>query len=395
MGWWQVNADTLARSRFVVSPLAETFACLKLLHAGVAAHPGERAWLDAHLPAHRRRLAGDPVTALLVRAGLGRGWIADFLTPAPREGEGFEEGVARVRATRPDQARADLAVSLGGPLPADLDRDDLPARAAALLEDVWTEAVRPDWDRRRRVLEADVVARTARVSRGGWAAVLDALRPGTRWLGDGRLQINANPYPPRELSGAELVLVPVTAQRRGWVSWEEPERYAVVYPCTGVLADDGVRRVPAALGALLGPARAGVLTLLGSPMSTSQLVGVTGQGLGSVGRHLRVLLEAGLVERRRAGRSVLYSRTAAGEVLIEASGPGAAEVREEGGARGDGGPWEGGARGDGGAREGDAREGDAREGDAREGDAREGDAREGDAREAGAREAGARGDGGP
>lgn len=380
MGWWQVNADTLARSRFVVSPLAETFACLKLLHAGVAAHPGERAWLDAHLPAHRRRLAGDPVTALLVRAGLGRGWIADFLTPTPREDEGFEEGVARVRATRPDQARADLAVSLGGPLPADLDRDDLPARAAALLEDVWTEAVRPDWDRRRRVLEADVVARTARVSRGGWAAVLDALRPGTRWLGDGRLQINANPYPPRDLSGAELVLVPVTAQRRGWVSWEEPERYAVVYPCSGVLADDGVRRVPAALGALLGPARAGVLTLLGSPMSTSQLVGVTGQGLGSVGRHLRVLLEAGLVERRRAGRSVLYSRTAAGEVLIEASGPGAAGVREEGGARGDGGPWEGGARGDGGAREGDAREGDAREGDARE---------------AGAREAGARGDGGP
>jgi DNA-binding transcriptional ArsR family regulator len=76
--------------------------------------------------------------------------------------------------------------------------------------------------------------------------------------------------------------------------------------------------VPAALGALLGSARAAVLTLLGTPMSTSQLVGVTGQALGSVGRHLRVLLDAGLVERRRAGRSVLYSRTPAGEVLVEA-----------------------------------------------------------------------------
>jgi DNA-binding transcriptional ArsR family regulator len=53
-------------------------------------------------------------------------------------------------------------------------------------------------------------------------------------------------------------------------------------------------------------------------MSTSQLVAVTGQGLGSVGRHLRVLLDARLVERRRAGRSVLYSRTAAGEVLVTA-----------------------------------------------------------------------------
>ncbi|WP_328561032.1 winged helix-turn-helix domain-containing protein [Streptomyces coelicoflavus] len=318
MGWWEVNADTLARSRFVVSPLDEALACLKLLHAGVAGHPGERAWLDAHRPAHLRRMAADPVAALLVDAGLGRGWIADFLTPTPAAGLTFEEGVARIRATGPDEARADLAVSLGGPLPAALDRDDLPERAAVLLEEVWAEAVRPDWERRRRVLEADVVARTAQVSRGGWATVLDALRPGTRWLGDNRLQINLNPYPPRELSGAELILVPITPQRHGWVAWEEPERYAVVYPCAGALADGGARRVPAALGALLGPARAAVLTLLGTPMSTSQLVGVTGQGLGSVGRHLRVLLDAGLVERRRAGRSVLYSRTPAGEVVVEA-----------------------------------------------------------------------------
>ncbi|MEV7223978.1 winged helix-turn-helix domain-containing protein [Streptomyces sp. NPDC093681] len=318
MGWWEVNADTLARSRFVVSPLDEVLACLKLLHAGVAGHPGERAWLDTHRPAHLRRMAADPVAALLVDAGLGRGWNADFLTPTPVEGLGFEEGVARIRATRPDEARADLTVCLGGPLPAVLDRDDLPERAAALLTEVWTEAVRPDWARRRRVLEADVVARTARVSRGGWAAVLDDLRPGTRWLGDSRLQINLNPYPPRELSGAELILAPITPQRHGWVAWEEPERYAVIYPCAGALADDVARHVPAALGALLGPARAAVLTLLGTPMSTSQLVGVTGQALGSVGRHLRVLLDAGLVERRRAGRSVLYSRTPAGEVLVEA-----------------------------------------------------------------------------
>ncbi|MFF6876966.1 MULTISPECIES: ArsR family transcriptional regulator [unclassified Streptomyces] len=331
MGWWQINADTLAGSRFVISPLAETFACLQLLHRGTPAHPGERAWLRDHLPGYRARLAADPVTALLVRAGLGRSWIADFLTPAPRDGEAFEEEVARVRAARPDEARAHLRISLAGlpsssrlrsargdPLPTALDRDDLPEHAAGLLTYVWTETVRPDWDRRRRVLEADVVARTAQVSRGGWAAVLDALRPGrTRWLGDNRLQVNLHEYPPREISGAELLFVPVTP-RTGWVSWEEPDRYAVIYACSGVLADTGGRSVPASLGALLGAARAGVLVLLHSPLSTSQLVAVTGQGLGSVGRHLRVLLDAGLVERRRAGRSVLYSRTAAGQVLVEA-----------------------------------------------------------------------------
>ncbi|MER6783711.1 winged helix-turn-helix domain-containing protein [Streptomyces sp. NPDC000658] len=333
MGWWQVNADTLARSRFVLSPLAETFASLKLLHAGAGTHPGEQDWLRAHLPGYRAALAADPVTALLVRSGLGsqgsarasasgRGtWIADFLTPTPRDGESFEEGVARVRATDPAAARAHLRTSLAGPLPAALDRDDLPERAAALLEHVWETDVRPYWERRRRVLEADVVARTALVSRGGWAAALDSLRPGTRWLGESRFQVNLHEYPPREVSGAELLFVPVTPGT-GWVAWEGRERYAVVYPCSGVLVEDRrdrARAVPAALGALLGPARATVLVLLAAPLSTTQLVALTGQGLGSVGRHLRVLLDAGLVERRRAGRSVLYSRTPAGRTLTEAS----------------------------------------------------------------------------
>ncbi|AVH58165.1 MULTISPECIES: ArsR/SmtB family transcription factor [Streptomyces] len=320
MGWWQVNADTLAGSRFVISPLAETFASLKALHAGAATHPGERAWLRAHLPAYRKRLAADPVTALLIRSGLGRDWIADFLTPTPYGDETFEDEVARVREASPEDARAHLALSLrGGPLPHELaDRDDLPARAAGLLTSVWEESVRPYWDRRRRILEADVVARTAQLSQGGWAAALDALRPGTRWLGGNRLQVNPHEYPPREISGAELLFVPVTP-KAGWVSWEDGVRYAVVYPCSGVLADAGARAVvPESLGALLGTARAGVLVLLDSPLSTSQLVAVTGQGLGSVGRHLKVLLDARLVERRRAGRSVLYSRTAAGEVLVTA-----------------------------------------------------------------------------
>lgn len=320
MGWWQINADTLAGSRFIVSPLAETFANLKLLHSGTGSHPGERAWLADHLPAYCGELARDPLTALLVRSGLGKEWIADFLTPTPREGAAFADEVARVRTADPAAARAHLTVALRGPLPAALHRDDLPARAADLLTYVWEETVRPYWERRRRVLEADVLARTAQLGQGGWAAVLDALRPGMRWLGENRLQVNLHEYPPREISGARLVFVPVTPQRAGWVSWEERERYAVVYPCSGVLADGSdPRAVPAALGPLLGDARARVLALLDSPMSTTQLCAVTGQGLGSVGRHLRVLLDAGLVRRGRAGRSVLYTRTAAGEVLVRAA----------------------------------------------------------------------------
>lgn len=318
MGWWRISTDTLAESRFVVSALAETTACLIALAKGTATHPGERAWLDTHRPAYRARLAGDPLTALLVRSALQPRYLADFVTPTPT-GEtnlAFHDELAHIRAWPDDRVQADLEVALDGPVPERLHRPGLAGRLADLMEWIWTTAVRPDWDRRRRIIEADVVARTAQLGRGGWATTLDAMRPGMRWLGEGRLQVNPHDYPPRDLSGKRLLFVPVTPGV-GWVCWAA-DRNAVIYPCSGVLAEQDQVPVPYALGTLLGPTRARVLVLLNTPKSTTQLVALTGQGLGSVGRHLKVLLDAGLVRRRRAGRSVLYDRTAAGEVLVGA-----------------------------------------------------------------------------
>jgi DNA-binding transcriptional ArsR family regulator len=206
-------------------------------------------------------------------------------------------------------------VSLRGPVPAALRRDDLPDRAADLIEWVWTTAVVADWPRRRRIIEADVISRAGTLSQGGWAAALAGLSPGMRWLGESRLQINTHDYPPRTVSGAKLMFVPVTP-RTGWISWDAHDRFAVTYRVSALLADSGAAPTPAALGRLLGPGRATVLVLLDAPKSTTQLVALTGQGLGSVGRHLKVLFDAGLVRRRRVGRSVLYYRTSAGTALV-------------------------------------------------------------------------------
>jgi DNA-binding transcriptional ArsR family regulator len=85
-----------------------------------------------------------------------------------------------------------------------------------------------------------------------------------------------------------------------------------------VLAETGQAPAPAPLAALVGPGRARVLILLDTPKSTTQLVALTGLGLGSVDRHLKVLLDARLAQRRRAGRSVLYSRTQPGDILVDA-----------------------------------------------------------------------------
>ncbi|GHJ42484.1 transcriptional regulator [Streptomyces sp. TS71-3] len=323
---WHVNADTLAGSRFLVSALAETTACLLSLHTRQAGHPGERAWLDTHQGAYRAHLAADPVTAALTRAAVRGHWIADFITPTPTgvHEPSFDAEISQVRAMSADAARQDLRVALRGPLPAVLDRADLPERAADLLTWVWRNTVLPDWERRRRIIEADIVGRSGQLGQGGWAAVLDSMRPGMRWLGGSRLQVNPRDYPPLEVSGTRLFFVPVT-HGQAWVCWATdppPDRYAVVHPCSGVLADVDRTAVPKALQRLIGPGRAGVLVLLDAPKSTTHLVALTGQGLGSVGRHLRILLDAGLVGRRRSGRSVLYHRTAAGEALVKAPGTG-------------------------------------------------------------------------
>ena len=92
----------------------------------------------------------------------------------------------------------------------------------------------------------------------------------------------------------------------------------MVYPCAGLLAE-GRPTAPGALRRLIGPARATLLSLLDNPMSTTQLVSVTGFAIGAVGNHLKILLDAQLVRRRRAGRSVLYYRTPDGDRLIRAT----------------------------------------------------------------------------
>jgi DNA-binding transcriptional ArsR family regulator len=319
MGWWQVSADTLARSRFVISPLAETTASLLMLERGVAAHPGERRWLDAHQAGYRGYVKDHPDVPSLMRVALARCWIPAVITSAPSSDDelAFGDELKQITSLSPDFVADDLDAVGVTQYP-----DDLPRKSAHLLEWVWASTVRPYWPERRKIIEADIVARTTQLGRGGWAQALSDMRPGMRWLGEGRLQINAYENPPREISGAQLLFVPVTPDT-GWVAWDEPHRYAVMYPCSGALAEPGRRAAaPETLGALLGPARAVILMLLATPKSTTQLVALTGQRLGSVGRHLQILRDAGLLERRRAGRSVLYRRSPAGDLLVRIqSGP--------------------------------------------------------------------------
>lgn len=159
----------------------------------------------------------------------------------------------------------------------------------------------------------------AKLARHGWAPVLRDLGKGREWAGDGHLRINRYDRPARVLSAdADLLFIPVTSSA-SWVGWTEPVRYAIYYPVAGRLAPgDATRR--AGLDRLVGPNQAALLRLLGQPLGTTHLAASAGLPAGAVGNHLRVLLDAGVVARRRSGRNVLYWRTALGEALIAADG---------------------------------------------------------------------------
>jgi DNA-binding transcriptional ArsR family regulator len=314
VGDFIVDADVLARTRFGTSQLTETLAGLKIL-LSPQVQPWHRSWHDAHAAALRTRLADDPVGATLIRHAFGRSWTADFLTVPPTAPDlRLDEELQYLESLDDDRIRADLEFASG---PLELPASGLASTASALLRWTWENTIRAEWDRRLRVLRADVVSRTARLSSEGWSGALDGIAPGVRWLDNGRLQVNEHPYPPRDIRGRDLMLI--AAHSRGsWVSWRLPDVFAVVYPVTGIFAS-APAPLPEPLVRLLGRTRARILDGLDAPRSTSALAAETGLPLGSVGGHLRVLLDAGLLERRRSGREVLYWRSDAGRTLAEAA----------------------------------------------------------------------------
>ena len=324
MGTWQVTSDLLAKARFAVSPKAEVVAALEALIK--PSDPAARAFRSAHHVAFEAMLDEHPARRDLIghsnrpRRGNQPGWLAHYLCCPPAERDPtFESELAAVAATPPDALRADLRETMGGPLPRSLEAADVTAEAVAVLEWIWTRTLATDWPRRERLLRADIVARTGQLARHGWAAVLRDLGKGREWAGDGQLRINRYDRPTRVLSAdADLSFIPTSANA-SWVGWSEPVRYAIYYPVAGRLAPgDATRR--AGLDRLVGANRAALLRLLDQPLGTTHLAASTGLPVGAVGNHLRVLLDAGAVARRRSGRHVLYWRTALGESLIAADG---------------------------------------------------------------------------
>ncbi|MEE1938721.1 DUF5937 family protein [Streptomyces sp. TRM 70361] len=329
------EADLL-RCRFAVSPLWETQGAARAL-----AHPGpyHLPWLRRSAPA-AAGLGLEPLWLLMP----ARGYTPDFLCPPPAGGPvpSFAAELARVRATDPVTARAEIARSLAGvpgaadsPAGRDLLAD--PARAvrtvAGLLDRVWRALVAPDWPRLRALLEADVAFHARRLAEGGLARLFAELHPRVSWSeADGTLSVRLPHDHTCVLGGEGLTLVPsvfVWPNAVGGTAGSAshgPARLpggepgvpsVIVYPARGIgglwtAAGDGPS---GALARLLGPRRAAVLAALAEPASTTALAARLGLAPSSVSAHLRTLREAGLLTSHRVRHQVVYERTPLGNAL--------------------------------------------------------------------------------
>ena len=321
--------DDLLRCRFAFSPLWETTAAVRLLgepHRG-ALH---RLWPAAIRERNGTDLGLDPLPLLSPRPG----YTPDFLTPPPPGPSADLEDELSVLLTTPaeqvvvelrrcllDPRRA-LPEAVTDPLLA--DPEATLARIVRAVRRAWAALVAPHWPRIRALLEADVSLRARTVAEGGLREVIAAVAPDTRWWGR-VLHLPGPAEGERALDGRGLVLMPSVFMWPETVAkTEEPWQPTLIYPVHGVgrlWEAEGSAPAGDALTRLLGGTRARLLVVLAEPATTTVLARAHGWSPATVSEHLSVLRSAGLVRSWRVGRRVFYTRTPAGDTVVQAGVP--------------------------------------------------------------------------
>ncbi|GAA3235834.1 DUF5937 family protein [Actinocorallia longicatena] len=309
-----LDAGDLAETRFAASPLMEAVLSLRVWRL-----PGyyvlQRPWLESAAAD-----LGDLDISLLLALVGPRRLVPDFLTPRPDQlAPDFGAELDRARATDPAKVAADIRTAhTGGTVPALLEpllarpavlRD----RLARLLEAYWELTLARHWPRIRGVLEADLRYRALRLAEGGVAHLFADLHPSIAFRrGTVSMDLSfAHPDSRNPGSGRGLCLVPALFVNTPGPPNSPDHPPMITYPVRGAATvwRTGPPPPPGTLAALIGSPKATILTTLAEPATTTELARLLEVTPGAVSHHLKVLHDARLVTRARAGRGVLYART--------------------------------------------------------------------------------------
>jgi DNA-binding transcriptional ArsR family regulator len=258
-----------------------------------------------------------------------RRFIADFLFTDASDTATTIEDQLRVVAVMPATAlRRDMEeVWQGEPMPAAVRQivaDPAgPGRVADTLWRYWSVALEPHWRSIRAILDEDVAFRATELTKGGVGAMLAGLYESVSVVGD-VLHIDKPVAAREDLAGAGLRLVPsVFVWPRVIFAISESGPCTLTYAARGVgnlwSHPDAAMTYEDPLAALIGRSRAAIRCSLAVPMTTTELAIKLGQSAPAVSQHLAVLRRSSLATSWRAGRRVLYRRTALADSIVAAN----------------------------------------------------------------------------
>ncbi|GAA3600614.1 winged helix-turn-helix domain-containing protein [Kineosporia mesophila] len=321
---------TLARTRIAISQLLEMIRGLEILHR----HPVAVPWpytdwartaaevLRTVPEAAELRLYGD-----LYGTDHGRP-TPDVFTPVPEEAfPDLAAELGRLRHTPPARVREQVAKHYPEGAPGFLrpyvqDPQAAFDRLAEAFAVFWDRTMAPYWPAMRTALDEEVLLRARRLAAEGADALLLDLHGPQIW----QAPVLNFPKHNKESSliavDQRLLLVPLMfAENTTMVSTDHPRIQSISYQARGAarLAGSGTPRSqeePDRLAVLVGPARATLLRALTRPTTTTGLADELGLAPSTVSEHLAGLLTAGVVHRRRSGRSVLYELEPSGVALL-------------------------------------------------------------------------------
>ncbi len=329
---------------FTYSPSLEAVLSLHVL-VEPKHHPVQHGWVRA-----MRSLSPLLKREIDVFAFALRSYFPEFFFPSPT-GEllDFQAELQRLRTVDPALVRLEFAVSLikpgngdrqgrdpallddpsvrrrlreravaaGGKELAELLLDDpstLLERFLRLLEAYWEEAFAQEWERIEPDLAASVTEAGRLVERRGLYGMLRGLSPEVRCdPHSGRFWLD-RPHQHEISIGPQdqLVLAPsMYAWPHVRVNCDGPWPLGLVFPASSIMCETRPRIPPAqlvrVLRALADDTRLRALRLIAErPRSTQELAPLVGITEAALSKHLRMLTEAGLLDRRREGYYVLY-----------------------------------------------------------------------------------------
>lgn len=321
-------ASVVARVRFTISPMWQVGTGFRLVRSA-ATDPVHRPWLDQVRPrVSAAGLENGWLAALIPPSG----FVADLLNPTPAgPAPTLQEELAAIAATPAHLVSRDVArlreTSARSARLRALDADPC-ASMARVVEEIdlfWRIALAPYWDRIRATLEADVFHRARHVAEYGVGHLLNDLHPLLSWEDDVLRLVRRRLSPPRDPDAPTgLFLLPCAFKGPGLatlLSADEPWQIAYRARAIGQLWERPAASGTAALAAVVGRARATLLAELQTPTTTSDLARRTGMSMSGVSQNLTALRAAGFVSANRAGRHVLYARTAIGDSLFSTMTP--------------------------------------------------------------------------